>query len=52
MQQNVPPAVLEYLDNLEPGFLPFDLFQRITRLTVAPILEIVPLRKNGNQIEV
>jgi hypothetical protein len=52
MNQTVPKEVSEYLNGLEPGFFPFELFQSITRLTVAPILELIPLRRVANRIEV
>jgi hypothetical protein len=52
MNQKVPTEVLEYLNSLEPGFFPFELFQIITHLTVAPILELIPLRKTAEDIEV
>lgn len=32
------------LSKLQSGFLPFSIFHRITRLTVLPVVEVVPLR--------
>ena len=41
------------LAKLEPGFLPFDIFQQVARLVVFSIVEVVPLRVSATgQIEV
>ncbi|MGI9027314.1 MAG: NUDIX domain-containing protein, partial [Candidatus Saccharimonadales bacterium] len=40
------------LSQLEPGFLPLPIFLQITRLAVTSIVEVVPLRKNGDAVEV
>jgi hypothetical protein len=40
------------LRKLEPGFLPFDIFIEIARLTVLPIIEFVPLRMQDGEVEV
>ncbi len=37
---------VEVLKTLEPGKLPLPIFLEVARLTVTPIIEIVPLRKN------
>lgn len=42
----------ELLQQLEPGYLPFDVFVQIARLVVLPIIEFVPLRYNRGQVEV
>lgn len=34
------------LSKLEPGYLPFELFLEVYRLTPAPTLQIIPLRRN------
>src|SRR3989344_8061455 len=38
-------TLVKYLKQLEPGKLPLPIFLEIAKLTVTPILEIVPLRK-------
>ena len=35
------------LNKLSPGFLPREIFEQYTRLCVTPIVELVPLRRNG-----
>ncbi|MDB5183165.1 MAG: hypothetical protein JWO47_949 [Candidatus Saccharibacteria bacterium] len=40
------------LRKLKPGFLPFDIFIEIARLTVLPIIEFVPLRMYDGKVEV
>lgn len=35
------------LSNLEPGKLPLEIFNQVARLTVTPVVEIVPFFKNG-----
>jgi len=44
--------VVNILSKLKPGFLPFPIFHEIARLTAVPILEVVPLRKTENGIEI
>ncbi len=36
----------DILARLDPGRLPLDIFIEVARLTVTPIIEVVPLRKN------
>ena len=38
--------LVELLKELEAGFLPYDVFVEVARLTVLSIIEFVPLRKN------
>ncbi|MEI7918175.1 MAG: hypothetical protein WCH58_02220 [Candidatus Saccharibacteria bacterium] len=38
----------ELLSKLQPGQLPFNIFIEVARLTVTPIIEIVPLRTNAD----
>jgi hypothetical protein len=38
--------LVKLLKELEPGFLPYDIFVEIARLVVLPIIEFVPLRMN------
>ncbi len=45
-------TVAAILAKLEPGFLPFDIFDQIARLTVSSIVELVPLRINDGKVEV
>ena len=41
------------LSGLEPGFLPFPIFEQVARLSTLPIVEIVPLRQNARgEVEV
>lgn len=49
---NQSQAAIDYLRDLQPGFLPRDIFAQITRLVVTPIIEVVPLRKVGNSVEI
>lgn len=49
--EDIQKAV-QVLKNLQPGKLPLPIFLETTRLTVTPIVEIVPLRKYNNAIEV
>jgi hypothetical protein len=44
--------VAALLKQLEPGFLPYDVFIQIARLSVLSIIELVPLRSNHGRIEV
>lgn len=52
MNEPVPASVIDYLNSFTPGFFPFELFQSITRLTVSPILELIPLRTINGKVEV
>ncbi len=49
---NQSQAAIDYLRDLQPGFLPRDIFAQITRLVVTPIIEVVPLRKVGDSVEI
>lgn len=40
------------LKKLQPGFLPYPIFEQVARLVVLPIIEFIPLRKYKNNIEV
>ncbi len=40
------------LKKLSPGFLPYDIFLQVARLTVLPIIEFIPLRKINGIVEV
>lgn len=42
----------QLLKKLEPGFLPYDIFVQIARLTVLSIIEFVPLRLCDGTVEV
>ena len=42
----------DLLGKLHPGFLPFSVFQEVSRLVVTPIVEVVPLRIRANKTEV
>lgn len=40
------------LKQLEPGFLPYPIFEQIARLIALPILEVIPLRVSAGVVEV
>lgn len=44
--------VSNLLSKLDPGLLPFSIFHEITRITTTPIIEIVPLRRDGENIKI
>jgi hypothetical protein len=45
--------IIAGLANLEPGKLPLDIFNQIARLTVTPVVEIVPFyREQDGQLKV
>lgn len=45
-------TLVELLQKLRPGFLPFEVFLEVARLVVLPIIEFVPLRINEGRVEV
>lgn len=45
-------AAARVLSKLHPGLLPLPIFLETTRLTVSSIVEVVPLRKRGDSVEV
>lgn len=40
------------LQRLKPGFLPFPIFNEVARLTVLPIVDIVPIRRENGVTQV
>lgn len=53
MKKDDEKQLIDLLRQLEPGFLPFEIFLQIARITTLSIIEFVPLRKNfEGQIEV
>jgi hypothetical protein len=36
----------DLLSKLEPGFLPYPVFEQVARLVALPIIEVIPLRKS------
>lgn len=42
----------DLLAKLEPGFLPYPIFEQIARLVALPILEYIPLRLVDKKVEV
>lgn len=40
------------LARLKPGYLPLSIFLEVTRLTVTPIVELVPLKKTDSGVDV
>ncbi|HTE57607.1 MAG TPA: hypothetical protein VK694_02600 [Verrucomicrobiae bacterium] len=45
-------TLVELLQKLHPGFLPFEVFIEVARLVVLPIIEFVPLRTSEGRVEV
>lgn len=56
MSSNLDDQQIQYiadqLKQFEPGFLPYPIFEQVARIVVLPIVEFVPLRKNGDDVEV
>lgn len=50
-QEEIQQAV-QTLNKLERGFLPFELFLSVADKVVMPALELVPVRQNGDRLEV
>ena len=44
--------VVTLLKKYEPGFLPYDLFVQLARLTVLSIIEFVPLRIKDSKVQI
>jgi len=42
----------DLLKKLEPGFLPYPVFEQVARLVALPILELVPYRMANGQLEI
>ncbi len=42
----------DLLAKLQPGFLPLPIFIQLARLTVTPVIELVPLRLRNDTVEV
>lgn len=45
-------AVAAELSRLKPGYLPKPIFLEVTRLVVMPIVEVVPLRRHADKVEI
>lgn len=45
-------ATADLLKKLEPGFLPYPIFEEVARLVALPIIEFIPLRHRGGKTEV
>lgn len=52
LYQEEAARLTELLGRLEPGFLPFSVFQEVTRLVATPIVEVVPLRIQDGTTEI
>jgi len=53
LKDNEIQVAVSILEKLRPGKLPLSVFLQTTRLTVTPIIEIVPLRKRkDNKVEI
>lgn len=53
MTQDEIERTTALLKKLQPGFLPYPIFEQIARLVALPIVEFIPLRMNAiNEIEV
>jgi hypothetical protein len=44
--------LVRLLNKFDPGFLPHDIFIAIARLIVLPAIEFIPIRLEGNEIQV
>ncbi|MDB5168829.1 MAG: hypothetical protein JWO41_185 [Candidatus Saccharibacteria bacterium] len=42
----------DQLKQFEPGFLPYPIFEQVARIVALPIVEFVPLRRQGDSIQV
>lgn len=42
------PSIAEQLSQLSPGKLPLDVFNQVARLSVTPVVELVPLYRGNN----
>ena len=42
----------DLLKRFEPGFLPYPVFEQVARIVALPIVELIPLRRSGQGIEV
>lgn len=49
---NETKQIVDMLSRCEPGRLSPDVFEAVARLVVYPAVEFIPLRKNGDKIEV
>jgi len=45
-------AIANQLKQLEPGFLPYPIFEQVARLVALPIVEFIPLRMGSAGVEV
>lgn len=45
---NDETQLVELLNKLEPGFLPYEVFMAIARLVALPIIEIIPLMRGDD----
>lgn len=52
MSEEEIQVTANFLKKLQPGFLPYPIFEQIARLVALPIVEFVPLRKNNDKNEV
>lgn len=52
MTDNEIQQTASLLAGLDPGFLPYPIFEQIARLVALPIVEFVPLRKTESGVEV
>ena len=44
--------LITLLQQLQPGFVPYDIFVQLARIVALPIFEVVPLRAHNGRIEV
>ncbi|MBI4092481.1 MAG: NUDIX hydrolase [Candidatus Kerfeldbacteria bacterium] len=40
------------LEQLEPGFLPFEIFSQISRLVRLPVVNVIPVRQEASRIQI
>lgn len=45
-------SIVKLLSCLEPGYLPYEIFEQVARIVALPIIEFIPLRYINNHIEV
>lgn len=45
-------VLTDLLSKLEPGFLPYPIFEQVARLVALPIVEFIPLRFKDQAVEV
>lgn len=52
IKRDIEEKIVSNLKTLKPGFQPFDIFLQLCRITVTPVVEVLPLRKVNGIVEV